>query len=64
MHLNLCQKHKLRVANAKNNLVVATVGIVNLDSWKSHELRVAVIRNTPESGVERMKRKKEQNRSD
>ena len=40
------------------------MGIVNLDSWKRHELRVAVIRNTPESGVERMKRKKRQNRSD
>ena len=40
------------------------MSIVNLDSWKSHELRVAVITNTPESGVERMKRKKEQNRSD
>ena len=40
------------------------MGIVNLDSWQSHESRVAFIRNTPESGVERMKRKKEQNRSD
>ena len=40
------------------------MGIVNLDSWQSHDLRVSVIRNTPESGVERMKRKKEQNRSD
>ena len=40
------------------------VGIVNLDSWNSHELRVDVIRNNPEIGVERIKRKKEQNRSD
>ena len=36
------------------------LGIVYLDSWQSHELRVAVLRNALESGVERTKREKEQ----
>ena len=62
MHLSLCQKHKLRVANAVNNLRYGpdpTLGIVYLDSWKSHELRVAIMRNALECGVERTKREKE-----
>ena len=37
-----------------------TLGIVYLDSWQSHELRVAVLRSILESGVERTKREKEQ----
>ena len=37
-----------------------TVGIVYFDSWKSHEWRVAIMRNALESGVERTKREKEQ----
>ena len=63
MHLNLCQKHKLRVAHAVNNLRYgpdSTLGIVYLDSLQSHELRVAIMRNALESGVERTKREKEQ----
>ena len=39
VHLSLCQKHKLRVANAVNNLCYGpdpTLGIVYLDSWQSH----------------------------
>ena len=65
MHLSLCQKHKLRVANAVNNLRYGpdpTLGIVYLDSWQSHELRVAIMRNALESGVERTKREKEQSK--
>ena len=63
MHLSLCQKHNLRVANAVNNLRYGpepTLGIVYLDSLQSHELRVAIMRNALESGVERTKREKEQ----
>ena len=57
----------MRVANAVNNLRYGpdpTLGIVYLDSWQSHELRVATMRNTLESGVEGTKREKEQNQSD
>ena len=46
-------------ANAVNNLRYGpdpTLGIVYLDSWQSHELRVATMRNALESGVERTKR--------
>ena len=63
MHLSICEKHKLRVANAVNNLRYGpdpTLGIVYLDSWQSHELRVAIMRNALESGVERTNREKEQ----
>ena len=61
MHLSLCQKHKLRVANVVKNLRYGpepTLGIVDLDSWQSHELRVAIMRNALESGVEKTKREK------
>ena len=61
MHLSLCQKHKLRVANAANNLRYGpdpTLVIVYFDSWKSHELKVTIMRNALESGVERTKREK------
>ena len=61
MHLSLCQKHKLRVANALNNLRYGpdpTLGIVYLDSWQSHELRVATIRNVLESWVEEQRERK------
>ena len=54
----------LRVANTVNNLRYGpdpTLGIVYLDSWKSHELRMAIIRNALESSVERTQREKEQN---
>ena len=37
---------------------------MNLDSCQNHEFRVAARRNTPESGVERIKRNKEQNKCD
>ena len=63
MHLSLCQKHKLRVANAVNNLRYGpnpTLGIVYFDSWKSHEFRVAIMRNALECKVERIKREVEQ----
>ena len=63
MHLSLCPKHKLRVANEVNNLRYgpdSTLGIVYFDLWQSHELRVAIMRNALESGVERTKREKEQ----
>ena len=63
MHLSLVQKHKLRVANAVNNLRYGpdpTLGIVYFDSRQIHELRVAIMRNAIESGVERTKREKEQ----
>ena len=61
MHLSLCQKHKLRVANAVNNLRYGpdpTLGIVYFDSWQSHELRVAIMRNAQESGVEKTEKKR------
>ena len=65
MHrLRTNNEFKLRVANAVNNLRYGpdpTLGIVYLDSWQSHELRVAVLMNALESGVERTKREKEQN---
>ena len=35
-----------------------TLGIVYFDSWQSHDLRVVIMRNAPESGVERRKREK------
>ena len=63
VHLSLCQKHKLRVANEVNNLRYGpdpTLVIVYFDSWKSHELKVTIMRNALESGVERTKREKEQ----
>ena len=63
MHLDLCQKNKLRVANAVNNPFYGpdpTWGIVNFDSWQTHEFRVAIMRNVLESGVERTKKEKEQ----
>ena len=41
-----------------------TLDIAYLDSWQIHELRVAIMRNAPESGVERTKREKEQKKSD
>ena len=55
---------KLRLANAVNNPFYGpdpTLGIVYFDSWQSHELRVAIMRNALKSGVERTKREKEQN---
>ena len=61
MHLILCQKHKLRVANLKNNLCYGpdpTLGIVYFDSWQSHKLRVAIMSNVPNSGDERINVKK------
>ena len=68
VHLSLCQKHKLRVANAVNNLHYGPdpiLGIVYLDSWQSHELRVAVLRNALESGLkEQRKRKNKSNVSE
>ena len=63
MHLSLCQKHKLRVANAVKKLFYGsepTLGIVYFDSWQSHELRVAIMRIALESGVERIKRENEE----
>ena len=63
VHLNLCQNHKLRVANAVNNPFYGpnpTLGIVYFDSWQSHDLRVAIMRNALESWVEITKREKEQ----
>ena len=48
---------------AVNNLFYGpdpTLGIVYFDSWKSYELRVAIMMNTLENGVERTKREKEQ----
>ena len=63
VHLSLCQKHKLRVSNAVNNIRYGpdqTLGIVYLDSWLSLELMVAIMRIALESGVERTKRKKEE----
>ena len=59
MNLTLCQKHKLRVANAVNNLRYGpepTLGIVYLDSLQSDELRVAIMRHALESEVERTTR--------
>ena len=35
-----------------------TLGIVYFESWQSHELRVAIMRNALESGVERTKERK------
>ena len=55
------------MANAVNNLRYGpdpTLGIVYLDSWQSHELRVATMRNALESGVKRTKREKEQKQND
>ena len=63
MHLNSCQMHKLRVDNVVKNPFCGpdpTLGIVYFESWQSHELRVAIMRNVLESGVERTKREKDQ----
>ena len=63
MHLSLCQKNKLRVDNVVNKPFYGpdpTLGIVYFDSWQSHELRVAIMRNALENRVERTKREKEQ----
>ena len=51
----------LRVANAVNNLrgLDPTLGIVYFNSCQRNELRVAIMRNALESGVERTKREKE-----
>ena len=51
------------VANELNNPFYGpdpTLGIVQFYSWQSHELRVAIMRNALESGVETTKREKEQ----
>ena len=51
------------MANEVNNPFYGpepTLGIVYIDSWQSNELRVAIIKNALESGVERTKRDKEQ----
>ena len=61
VHLSLCQKHKLRVANAENNLRYGpepTFDIVYFDSWQSHELRVAIIRNALEKGLKEQRERK------
>ena len=61
MHLILCQKHKLRVANAVNNLRYGpdpSLGIVYLDSWQSHELRVAVLKNALKVGLKEQRERK------
>ena len=53
----------MRVANAVNNLFYdtdPTLDIVYFDSWQSHKLRVAIMRNALESGIEITKREKEQ----
>ena len=58
----LMPKAYVEGANAVNNPFYGsdpTLGIVYLDSWQSHELRVAIMRNALKSGVERTKRKKE-----
>ena len=63
MRLSLCQKNKLRVVNEVKNPFYGpdpTLGIVYFDSWQCHVLRVAIMRNALESGVERTKRDKEQ----
>ena len=65
MHLSLCQKHKLRVDNAVNNLFCVpdpTLGIVYFDSWQIHELRVAIMSNVPKSGFERTNVKAKRNK--
>ena len=67
VHFSLRQKHKLRVANAANNRRYGpdpTLGIVYLDSWQSHKLRVDIMRNAPKSEVERIKREKEERRKE
>ena len=49
--------------NAVNNPFYGpepTLSIVYFESWQIHELRVAIMRNSMESGVERTKREKEQ----
>ena len=54
VHLSLCQKHKLRVANEVKNLRYGpdpTLGIVYFDSWQSQEWRVAIMSNAVGSGV-------------
>ena len=61
VHLSLCQKHKLRVANAVNNFFYGsdpTLGIVYFDSWQSHELRVAIIRKALEKGLKEQRERK------
>ena len=57
----------LRVANAKQKPCRdpdPTLCIVYFNTWQSHELRVAIMRNCPKSGVKKTKRKKEQKKSD
>ena len=49
------------MANAVNNLHYGpgpTLGIVYLDSWQSHELRVAIMRNALKVGVKEQRERK------
>ena len=49
MHLDLGHKPKLRVANVKGNFNLgpdSILGIVHLDQWKIHKLRVAMKEET------------------
>ena len=51
------------MANAVNNPFYGSdppLGILYFDSWQSHELRVAIMRNALKSGVKRTKTEKEQ----
>ena len=60
----LMPKAYVEGANAVNNPFYGsdpTLGIVYFYSLQIHELRVAIMRNALESGVERTKREKEQN---
>ena len=49
VHLDIGQKPKLRVANVKSNFNLGpdpTLGIVHLNQWKIHKLRVAMKEET------------------
>ena len=56
MHLNLGQNHKLRVANALNDLVLALTQpwvMCTLTHGGSHMLRFAIISDDPKNGYEK-----------
>ena len=59
VHLSLCQKRKLRVDNAVNNLFVALTQLWILCTLTHGLLRVDIMRNALESVVKRTKRDKE-----
>ena len=62
MHFDLGQKPKLRVANVKSNFNLGPdpiSGIVHLNQWKIHKLRVAMKEETERKmGMKKKRRRR------